>query len=221
MASSAVQFLAKELRSLLNSPIEGFTVEASEDNLLKWKVGIFGPPGTIYEGGYFKANLNFPANYPYEPPTMRFTSPLFHPNIFESGSICISILHPPVDDPQNDQEDISERWNPTQSVRTVLLSVISLLNEPNTSSPANVEASRSYKAWKAGQSTDYERTVKQQVAQSKKQAEMDGIIVPTSLEDYCMKEGQQVEEGYTDADFYDNGDENYGDDYYSDEEDEE
>ncbi|KAK0418675.1 hypothetical protein QR680_013705 [Steinernema hermaphroditum] len=52
-------------------------------------------------------------------------------------------------------------------------------------------------------------------SKSRKQAERDGIIVPTSLEDYCMKERQQVEEGYTDHDFYDNGDENYGDDYYS------
>ena len=59
---------------------------------------------------------------------------MWHPNIYENGDVCISILHPPVDDPQSGELP-SERWNPTQNVRTVLLSVISLLNEPNTFSP--------------------------------------------------------------------------------------
>ena len=49
----------------------------------------------------------------------------------QNGDLCISILHPPVDDPQSGELPC-ERWNPTQNVRTVLLSVVSLLNEPNT-----------------------------------------------------------------------------------------
>ncbi len=51
--------------------------------------------------------------------------------VFQNGDLCISILHPPVDDPQSGELPC-ERWNPTQNVRTVLLSVVSLLNEPNT-----------------------------------------------------------------------------------------
>ena len=56
-----------------------------------------------------------------------------------NGEVCISILHPPTEDPQSGEHP-SERWNPTQNVRTILMSIISLLNEPNCSSPANVDA---------------------------------------------------------------------------------
>ncbi len=58
---------------------------------------------------------------------------------FRNGEVCISILHPPTEDPQSGEHP-SERWNPTQNVRTILMSIISLLNEPNCSSPANVDA---------------------------------------------------------------------------------
>ena len=70
----------------------------------------------------------------FSPPSFRFLTEMWHPNIYENGDVCISILHPPIDDPQSGELP-SERWNPTQNVRTVLLSVISLLNEPNTFSP--------------------------------------------------------------------------------------
>ena len=80
---------------------------------------------------------------------------------FQNGELCISILHPPVDDPHSG-EQACERWNPTQNVRTVLLSVISLLNEPNTSSPANVDASIMYRKWKDtnGTNDEYVKIVK-------------------------------------------------------------
>uniref|UniRef100_A0A8I5MZ79 UBC core domain-containing protein n=1 Tax=Papio anubis TaxID=9555 RepID=A0A8I5MZ79_PAPAN len=82
---------------------------------------------------------------------------MWHPNIYETGDVCISILHPPVDDPQSGELP-SERWNPTQNVRTILLSVISLLNEPNTFSPANVDASVMYRKWKESKGKDREYT---------------------------------------------------------------
>jgi len=59
--------------------------------------------------------------------------------LIRNGEVCISILHPPTEDPQSGEHP-SERWNPTQNVRTILMSIISLLNEPNCSSPANVDA---------------------------------------------------------------------------------
>ena len=79
----------------------------------------------------FQAHLKFPSDYPYNPPSVRFLSKVWHPNVYENGDLCISILHPPVDDPQSGELPC-ERWNPTQNVRTILLSVVSLLNEPNT-----------------------------------------------------------------------------------------
>jgi ubiquitin-protein ligase len=61
---------------------------------------------------------------------MIFKTEMFHPNIFTDGSVCISILHAPGDDPMN-YEDKSERWLPVHTARSVILSVISLLSEPN------------------------------------------------------------------------------------------
>lgn len=103
------------------------------------RVGIIGPPGTIYEGGYFVATLLFPHDFPYNPPDFYFKRPLYHPNVYNDGRLCISILHPPGDDPTSG-ETAAERWNPTQSVESILLSVVSLLADPNPSSPANVDA---------------------------------------------------------------------------------
>lgn len=81
--------------------------------------------------------------------------------ILQNGDLCISILHPPVDDPQSGELPC-ERWNPTQNVRTILLSVISLLNEPNTFSPANVDASVMYRRWRdsKGRDKEYENIIR-------------------------------------------------------------
>lgn len=86
--------------------------------------------------------------------------------------MCISILHPPGDDPISGELP-SERWNPSQSVRTILLSVISLLSEPNCASPANIEASVLYRKYKdASQKkklfTEYAKIVSSQVKSSNK-----------------------------------------------------
>ncbi|KAI3413961.1 Ubiquitin-conjugating enzyme E2 R2 [Globodera pallida] len=180
--SSAIRALQMELRSLQSQPVEGFTVTCDDDNMFKWTVGIFGPPGTLYQGGYFKAHLKFPTNYPYSPPTMRFIHSVWHPNVYENGDTCISILHPPVDDPHS-----GERWNPTQSVRTVLLSVISLLNEPNTSSPANVDASVMYRKYKDYGDQEYATVIRKQVDKSKEEARKDNVVVPETIDEYVVK----------------------------------
>ena len=96
-------------------------------------------PASLYYGGYFKATMTFPSNYPYTPPTFQFTRPLYHPNIYADGKLCISILHQPGEDEQSG-EAASERWSPVQRVESVLLSIISLLDDAECSSPANVDA---------------------------------------------------------------------------------
>jgi len=53
--SSAVRALQLELKKMKNEPVEGFRISlADDDNIFEWEVAIFGPPGTLYEGGYFK-----------------------------------------------------------------------------------------------------------------------------------------------------------------------
>ncbi|XP_028376823.1 ubiquitin-conjugating enzyme E2 R1 isoform X2 [Phyllostomus discolor] len=160
LVPSSQKALLLELKGLQEEPVEGFRVTlVDEGDLYNWEVAIFGPPNTYYEGGYFK-----------------------------TGDVCISILHPPVDDPQSGELP-SERWNPTQNVRTILLSVISLLNEPNTFSPANVDASVMYRKWKESKGKDREYTdiIRKQVLGTKVDAERDGVKVPTTLAEYCVK----------------------------------
>ncbi|XP_015283674.1 PREDICTED: ubiquitin-conjugating enzyme E2 R2 [Gekko japonicus] len=144
--------------------------------------------GTSPPGVCIQAHIKFPMDYPYSPPTFRFLTKMWHPNIYENGDVCISILHPPVDDPQSGELP-SERWNPTQNVRTILLSVISLLNEPNTFSPANVDASVMFRKWRdsKGKDKEYAEIIRKQVQATKAEAEKDGVKVPTTLAEYCIK----------------------------------
>ena len=67
--------------------------------------------------------------------------------------------------------------------------MVSLLNEPNTYSPANVDASVMFRRWKDSKDKDkeYENIIKRQVQASKIDAEKDGVVVPVTMEEYCMK----------------------------------
>lgn len=205
-SSSSLRFLQLELKRLQEEPVEGFRVRLLDDsNVFVWEVAIFGPPETLYEGGYYKAVMKFPMDYPYSPPSVRFLCKMWHPNVYESGEVCISILHPPVDDPQSGELP-SERWNPTQNVRTILLSIISLLNEPNTYSPANVDASISFRKWREskGRDKEYEHIVRKQAVMTRSEAARDGVAVPTSLKEYCIAtKPPRPQESVADLDFYD------------------
>lgn len=96
------------------------------------------------EGGLFKARLSFPADYPFMPPTMKFETYMWHPNVYKDGRVCISILHPPGNDPAQ-YELASERWSPVHTVETILLSVISMLASPNDESAANLDAAKEWR----------------------------------------------------------------------------
>lgn len=109
-------------------------------------------------GGVFKLRMSFPSSFPMEPPALRFESEFWHPNgmypsiplgspadfaltaVYKDGNVCISILHAPGEDALSGELP-EERWLPTQTVATVMLSVVSMLSDPNISSPANLDAS--------------------------------------------------------------------------------
>ncbi|KAJ2963866.1 hypothetical protein NQZ79_g1126 [Umbelopsis isabellina] len=153
--STALKRLMTEYRELtLNAPEGIMAGPITEDNFFEWEALISmtlttndqlhfhtlsGPEGTPFEGGIFPATLKFPKDYPLSPPTMKFTCDFFHPNVYADGTVCISILHAPGDDP-NMYESSSERWSPVQSVEKILLSVVSMLAEPNDESGANIDA---------------------------------------------------------------------------------
>ena len=145
--NGSLKILQNEFSDLIRDPPEGFRVEPDQSDFFTWHVGIFGPPETLFAGGYYKAILRFPLDYPYRPPTLKFLSGLWHPNVYPDGHICISILHEPGDD-ERSGELACERWSVAQNVRSILLSIISMLNEPNTSSPANLDASLEYRKYR-------------------------------------------------------------------------
>ena len=119
-----------------------YSISVTED-IFKWNFIIVGPEETLYENGLFSGSIDFPSSYPNKPPNVRFNSNIFHPNIYTNGQVCISILHEGSD--QYGYETVSERWSPSQSVNTIMLSIISLLSEPNLESPANLNASKMFK----------------------------------------------------------------------------
>jgi ubiquitin-conjugating enzyme E2 G1 len=116
-----------------------------DSNIFEWALTIMGPPETLYEGGFFNAVLAFPRDYPQSPPECRFTSDMWHPNVFPDGRVCISILHSPGVDPLNPQESAAERWSPVHTVESIVLSIISMLSSPNDESPANIDAAKEWR----------------------------------------------------------------------------
>lgn len=145
MTTPAAILLGKQLKELQKNPVEGISVGLVDDsNLFEWQIMLVGPPETFYEGGMFNAIMTFPKNYPDLPPKLRFTSQVWHPNIYDDGEVCISILHPPGEDKYG-YERPEERWLPVHTVETILLSVISMLSDPNDQSPANIEAAKQWR----------------------------------------------------------------------------
>lgn len=145
MAGSALKRLMAEYKQLTLNPPEGIIAgPINEENFFEWEALIMGPEGTPFEDGIFTAKIVFPNDYPLSPPKMRFVSEMFHPNVYPDGRVCISILHAPGDDPMG-YETSAERWSPVQSVEKILLSVVSMLAEPNDESGANVDASKMWR----------------------------------------------------------------------------
>ncbi|MCJ1479550.1 Ubiquitin-conjugating enzyme E2 11 [Lambiella insularis] len=125
-AQSVTKRLQSELMSLMMSSTPGISAFPSSSSLLLWTATLLGPADTPYADLTFKLSVTFPSNYPYAPPTVVFKTPIYHPNVDFSGRICLDIL--------------KDKWSAVLNVQSVLLSLQSLLGEPNNSSPLNGEA---------------------------------------------------------------------------------
>jgi ubiquitin-conjugating enzyme E2 C len=123
---SVTKRLQKELMTLMMMNDQSVSAFPEGDNLFKWVGTISGPIGTVYEGLTYKLSLEFPSGYPYAAPTVKFSTPCYHPNVDNAGNICLDIL--------------KDKWSALYDVRTILLSIQSLLGEPNNDSPLNVNA---------------------------------------------------------------------------------
>jgi ubiquitin-conjugating enzyme E2 R len=216
MTDAAAKLLQQQFKKLMTDPVEGFAPEIPDDsNLYNWRIYLEGPKDTIYEGGVFQLNMSFPRDYPMAPPELRFISDFWHPNVFPDGKVCISILHPPGEDEMSGERP-EERWLPTQSVATIMLSVVSMLNDPNFSSPANVDASVQWRK----DMTGFKRKIKEIIA--KANAEFDGHIKiphPDTNEEERAKAIERIKELNKPMDLYDEFDDYAEDDFEDDFED--
>ncbi|KAJ9219079.1 hypothetical protein DTO271D3_6637 [Paecilomyces variotii] len=168
----AERILMNEYKSLAQE--KWVNIELNEDDIFNWNIGLIVlNPDSLYYGGYFKAKMTFPNNYPYSPPEFRFLRPLYHPNIYEDGKLCISILHAPGEDEMSG-ELAAERWSPAQRVESVLISILSLLDDAEVSSPANVDAGVMLRR----EPEKYKEIVRENVEASKKDIP-EGFVMPT------------------------------------------
>ena len=133
--------IIKEYKDILESGIEGFQIfgliEQSIFGILE------GPPDTIYENGFFLFMIKYTNDYPFKPPKFYFQTKIFHPNIDELGNVSVDILQ-------------YDNWNPLLSLGKIILSVQSLLDDPNPDIFVNENAAKLYKENK----TEYENTVR-------------------------------------------------------------
>ena len=118
--------LNKELMSLMAIPDKSVSAFPDGENFFKWIGTINGPKDTVYEGLKYKLSFEFSNSYPYAAPVVKFLTFCYHPNIDSNGNICLDIL--------------KEKWSALYDVRTILLSIQSLLGEPNNDSPLNPQA---------------------------------------------------------------------------------
>jgi len=143
-SSRSRSFILQELKYITENPSESYSVGLQDSsNIYVWEVVFMCPKDTLYEGALLKGLMTFPTTYPEDPPSFRFTSEVWHPNIDQKGNVCISILHNPGEDIY-EYEDVTERWMPVRDINSVLLSITILLNYPNPDSPANLEAAQEY-----------------------------------------------------------------------------
>uniref|UniRef100_A0A8C2CCY0 Ubiquitin-conjugating enzyme E2Ia n=1 Tax=Cyprinus carpio TaxID=7962 RepID=A0A8C2CCY0_CYPCA len=133
MSGIALSRLAQERKAWRKDHPFGFVAVPTKNpdgtmNLMNWECAIPGKKGTPWEGGLFKLRMLFKDDYPSSPPKCKFEPPLFHPNVYPSGTVCLSIL----------EED--KDWRPAITIKQILLGIQELLNEPNIQDPAQAEA---------------------------------------------------------------------------------
>eukprot|EP01041_Mallomonas_annulata_P008959 gene8959-18543_t len=117
----ALKRIQRELAELGRDPPANCSAGPVGDDLFHWQATIMGPDDSPYSGGVFFMDIHFPADYPFKPPKVAFTTKIYHCNINSNGGICLDIL--------------KDQWSPALTISKVLLSICSLLTDPNPNDP--------------------------------------------------------------------------------------
>lgn len=130
-SNPATKRIVKELKTMLKDPPPNISASPVDENdLYRWQAIIFGPADSVYAGGVFKLSIIFPADYPFKAPRIEFITKIYHCNILNK-SLCIDIL--------------KNQWSPALTIDKVLISILSLLMDPNPEDPLNREAAHLFK----------------------------------------------------------------------------
>ena len=114
--------IKRELEKFIKDPPAGCSAgPVNESNLFIWNATIMGPNDSPYEHGIFYLEICFPKEYPFKAPIVKFTTKIYHPNINSSGGICLDIL--------------KDQWSAALTISKVLISICSLLTDPNPDDP--------------------------------------------------------------------------------------
>lgn len=128
---SVVNRINKELKDIINDPPSNCTAGPTNDSIYQWVATISGPKDSVYENGIFTLDIFFPISYPFVPPRINFRTKIWHPNISHtSGAICLDIL--------------ANQWSPALTISKVLISICSMLTDPNPKDPLVPEAADMY-----------------------------------------------------------------------------
>jgi ubiquitin-conjugating enzyme E2 D/E len=127
----ALRRIEKELQDIQRDPPSNCSAGPIGHDLFRWEACIFGPEDSPYTGGVFKLSIQFPVEYPFRAPHIQFNTRIYHPNINSSGLICLDIL--------------KKEWSPALTISKVLLSISSLLTDPNPDDPFVPDIARLYK----------------------------------------------------------------------------
>ena len=128
---ASLKRITREFTNFNKDPPTNCSAGPEGDDLYHWTATIMGPEGSPYYGGVFYLNITFPSNYPFKPPKIAFITKIYHPNINSSGGICLDIL--------------KDNWSPALTISKVLLSICSLLTDPNPDDPLVPEIARKFK----------------------------------------------------------------------------
>ena len=127
---ATAQRITKELENLKADPPANCSAGPIEDDIFHWQGTLMGPTESPYEGRVFMMDIKFPADYPFKPPKVTFETKIYHPNINSSGGICLDIL--------------KDQWSPALTISKVLISICSLLCDPNPDDPLVPDIARLY-----------------------------------------------------------------------------
>jgi ubiquitin-conjugating enzyme E2 D/E len=139
----AAKRINKELMDLGRDPPSNCSAGPVGEDMFAWQATIMGPADSPYQGGVFFLTIKFPTDYPFKPPKIQFNTKIYHPNINSNGGICLDIL--------------KDQWSPALTISKVLLSICSLLTDPNPDDPLVLEIAHLYKSNKS----EYEKTARE------------------------------------------------------------